>query len=62
MANNKNYRVVDDNSVLNYHSTRDQAKAYLLDLKAHSPAVFKQARIQKLCWGNTWQTLTVIFF
>ncbi len=62
MANSRNYRVVDDNSVLNYYSTRDQAKAYLLDLKAHSPAVFKQARIQKLCYGNNWHTLSFLCF
>ena len=54
-----NYRVVDDNSVLNYYSTRDQAKAYLLDLKKHSPAVYKQARIQKLGWCDNWHTLTL---
>lgn len=56
--NQKRYRVADDNSVLNYYSTRDQAKAYLLDLKKHSPAVYQQARIQKLCYGNNWHTLS----
>ena len=55
----RNYRVVDDNSVLNYFYTRDQAKAYLLDLKKYSPAVYKQARIQEFCYVNNWHTLTL---
>ena len=59
MNEKKKYRVVDDNSVLNYYRTRDQAKAYLLDLKKHSPAVHKQARIQRLGWGDNWHTLTL---
>jgi hypothetical protein len=54
----KRYRVADDNSVLNYFAFRDDAKAYLLDLKKHSPAVYQQARIQKLCYGNNWHTLS----
>ena len=44
----KNYRVVSGDSVLNYYSTRDQAKSYLLDLKKHSPKVWADARVQKL--------------
>ena len=52
------YRVCDDNSVLNYYSTRDNAKAYLADLKKYSPDVHQQARIQKLTYGNNWHTLS----
>jgi len=42
----RRYRVVTENSVLNYYASRDRAVSYLSELAEHSPDTYAEAGIQ----------------